>query len=331
MYIPRWEKGCGRSKTHVASQFSKGCTEVHIIFDNPGRLTNTPKYFEQQRRDKAAAVQTNHCCDIITSTTKIPSKWRENVIHCRQCKRSLVKYLCQFFLKYMHRYLKQDQTLYVAGGFDDPIQDTCWYVRNNTKPQPDPRYASDAEETDTRIWVHVRQTQCTKIIVLSPDTDVYHIGLPLVTQSAKEVVVQISPMNSKERKFVNLSALHKALSEDPDLSGIDIQNVAHILQTLYVSTGCDYISFFSGNGKSTFLRYFFQHASFITGANAQGSLADTDLHTENYKQGFLAFLRLVGTIYYKKTCFSLRLPFTSNSLFAVCRPYTISPPYRMDR
>ena len=85
-----------------------------------------------------------------------------------------------------------------------------------------------------------------------------------------------------------------------DLSGIDIQNVAHILQTLYVSTGCDYISFFSGNGKSTFLRYFFQHASFITGANAQGSLADTDLHTENYKQGFLAFLRLVGTIYYKK-------------------------------
>ena len=45
----------------VTSQFKKGCTEVHIIFDNPGRLVNTPKYFEHQRRDKTAA-QTHHSC-----------------------------------------------------------------------------------------------------------------------------------------------------------------------------------------------------------------------------------------------------------------------------
>ena len=32
----------------VMTQFKRGCHEVHIIFDNPGRLTNTPKYFKHK-------------------------------------------------------------------------------------------------------------------------------------------------------------------------------------------------------------------------------------------------------------------------------------------
>ena len=210
---------------------------------------------------------------------------------------------------HMHKYLSENQTMYVAGGFDDAIQDTCWYVTNTEKPQPEPRYTSNAEETDTRIWVHVRQTECTKITVISPDTDVYHIGLPLVSQSAnKEVLVQVSPINSKEMKFVNLSALHAALGNDPDLAGLEAVNLAQILQTLFVCTGCDYISFFYGIGKSTFLRYFFQNASFITGSNAEGSLANVQLDNENFKKGFWAFLRLVGTVYYKKHASAFDFP-----------------------
>ena len=178
----------------VVSQFKRGCNEVHVIFDNPGRLANTPKYFEQNRRDHLAIVQPNHYCDTINSTTKIPTKWRENLLHCRQCKRSLVKYLTHFFLYYMHKYLQRNQRVYLAGGHDDVITDTCWYVTNGTKPQPDPRYTSNAEETDTRIWVHVRRTECKRILIISPDTDVYHIGLPLVSNLCnKELVVQVSP------------------------------------------------------------------------------------------------------------------------------------------
>jgi len=50
------------------------------------------------------------------------------------------------------------------------------------------------------------------------------------------------------------------------------------------------------------LRYFFQHAQFVTGAlpYTQGSLSDTSLDDYVYTQGFLAFLRLIGTIYFKK-------------------------------
>ena len=99
--------------------------------------------------------------------------------------------------------------------------------------------------------------------------------------------MQVSPINSKEMKFVHLSALNSALGNDPDLAGLDTTELAQILQTLFVGTGCDYISFFfCGIGKATFLRYFFQYASFITGANAQGSLTNIHLQGDDYKQFF---------------------------------------------
>ena len=49
----------------------------------------------------------------------------------------------------MHKYLLQNQTMYVAGGHNGDLMDTCWYVKNKTKPNPDPKYSSNAEETDT--------------------------------------------------------------------------------------------------------------------------------------------------------------------------------------
>ena len=95
----------------IEAQFRCGCYEVHVIFDNPDRLQNTPKYFEHLRRDKLASIQTNHCCDTITGTSKIPKKWREDLINCRECKRSLVKYLTQYFLHNVHQHLHEGQTL----------------------------------------------------------------------------------------------------------------------------------------------------------------------------------------------------------------------------
>ena len=93
--------------------------------------------------------------------------------------------------------------------------------------------------------------------------------------------------------------------------------LAQTLQTLFVCTGCDYISFFSGMGKATFLRYFFQYASFITGANAQGSLTNIQLQGDDYKHGFLAFLRLVGTVYFKKHASGFDTPSPASHLLNI--------------
>ena len=85
-----------------------------------------------------------------------------------------------------------------------------------------------------------------------------------------------------------------------------------VMQTLFVCTGCDYTSFFSQIGKATFLRYFFQYAAFITGRESKDSLADTGLEGENYKNGFLAFLRLIGTVYFKKHATAFDTPSPAN-------------------
>ena len=70
-------------------------------------------------------------------------------------------------------------SLLLAGCFDGDITDTAWFITQDSTPQPNPVYICNAEETDTRIWLHCRQSECEKILVLSPDTDIYHIGLPL--------------------------------------------------------------------------------------------------------------------------------------------------------
>ena len=63
-----------------------------------------------------------------------------------------------------------------------------------------------------------------------------------------------------------------------------------IFQTLFVATGCDYISFFSGIGKAT--------AKFITSGqeNIPSTLAEVCIENNNYEQGFLSFLRLLGVV-----------------------------------
>ena len=49
-----------------------------------------------------------------------------------------------------------------------------------------------------RVW---------EILLLSPDTDVYHIGMPLESTHSKKVIVQISPVNSRQLKFLDMTAL----------------------------------------------------------------------------------------------------------------------------
>ncbi len=260
---------------HVASRFRNGSNEVHIIFDNPGKQRNTPKYFEHQRRDTSTTVTADHSCTEFDADKNIMGKWRENVLNCRKCKRNLVKFLGQFILNQISAYLSSHQKCYIAGSFDGDVSDTAWFVHGNSPAQPDPAYTCNAEETDTRLWLHVRKSNAHRILICSPDTDGYHIGLPLHSIQEKQVIVQISARNSRQRQLLNLNHLILAMRNDPDLALIDATTLLQVLQTLFVATGSDYRSFFSGIGKAKFLRYFFQYAPFITGKEStEGTLAD---------------------------------------------------------
>ena len=278
--------------------FNRGCRELHAIFDNPGRL-KLPKYFERERRDKTALV-TMHACDLIEATTPIPAKWRENVINCRQCKRSLTVFLSKFWLQKASQHFQSGMTLYMAGALEAENGDTVMCVSGDQpKPQTVPAYHSNAEETDSRLWLHVYHSTQQRFYIPSPDTDVYHIGLPLDFGN-KEVLVEINVTHSNQKRILSLSNLESNLISDPDLSSISPTFLPQILQTLYAVTGCDYTPFFSGLGKITLMKSFFQHAEFINSTDYMGSLFNISLETEDYQISFLSFLRLIGTAYFKK-------------------------------
>ena len=163
------------------------------------------------------------------------------------------------------------------------------------------QYDSDADESDTRIWIHAQHSTGSKKYILSPDTDVYHIGLPLIL-STEEIIIQLSRPSDKELNLLNLHIFVDLLRRDPDLAHISSHTIPMIVQALFVSTGCDYISFFSGIGKAYFLKVFFEKAKFII-SNDQDTLATSLTHTDLSEQAdntLLAFIRLVGCAYFKK-------------------------------
>ena len=114
--------------------------------------------------------------------------------------------------------------------------------------------------------------------------------------------MQANTQKNRELKLLSMKHLIAAFSNDPDIVNVAAATHTQVMQTLFVVTGCDYISFFNGIGKATFLKYFFQHSDFISGdlQYTCGSLSDTVMDSGSYKQVFFAFIRLIGTVYFKK-------------------------------
>ena len=281
----------------VVSHLSKGSKEVHIVFDNPGRLPESPKAFERRRRDDAATLSSDHRHVVFSDTCVLPSNWRD-CLNCRQCKRSLVLYLGQSFKNYAVSVckLRGQQKVVLAGCFAGVEEDQAWEV-GVEGIQHAPSLNCEAEEADTRVWLHVLRSPGTKKLVCSPDTDVYHIGLPLLANQSMDVFVRISMFSSQDHRYLSIGSLLNSLTSDPDLSSIPRDIVPKVIQTLFVCTGCDYVSYFAGLGKSSFLRVFFQHAEFIN-TTSIGTLADTC--GPSLESGFLSLVRLIGTVYMKK-------------------------------
>ncbi len=61
------------------------------------------------------------------------------------------------------------------------------------------------------------------------------------------IIVQLSTIGTN-LKLLHFNQFIEALYEDPDLASIPKPKRAKILQILYISTGCDFTSFFVGIG-----------------------------------------------------------------------------------
>lgn len=124
-------------------------------------------------------------------------------------------------------------------------------------------------------------------MLYSPDTDVYHIGLPIVSYQLPQpdVYVQLQGRRKESHRYLHVNNFLKALDSDPDLAQVPLEKRASVVQMAYITTGCDYISYFKGIGKVFFLNVLYQHAN---------------INPDCAHLGLLAFVRLVGCAYFKK-------------------------------
>ena len=120
----------------------------------------------------------------------------------------------------------------------------------------------------------------------------------MVRISQKEYIVQVNVPQSMEKRYIHLNNLLHAFQNDPDLVSLPQMYTGLIMQTIFISTGCDFVSYFKSIGKSTILNIFFQYSEFICGSSRPGCIHQTA--PENKERGFLSFIRLVGCCYFKK-------------------------------
>ena len=78
-------------------------------------------------------------------------------------------------------------------------------------------------------------------------SDVYNIR-----PETFDVYVQLSPVNSIEIKLLHLNSLYTSLLNDHDLASVSPLLRAKVIQTLFICSGCDYISFFCWDWKNIY-------------------------------------------------------------------------------
>ena len=261
---------------YVTPHYNRNATEVHVVFDNPGGLAETPKEIEQKRRDAASAESMDHKCTTFHSGTEVPKNWRA-LLACRRCKSALTSYLAEQFLELAPSHMQD-----TGQEFFTNVKGVAYTSSNEEDMMERPSLSTNMDEADMRIWLHCVHSNCTRIVIFSPDTDIYDIGLAIAgNMHGKSIIIQLSKSLVSSPKLLDLNALLLAITRDPDLSGIPPSGRPQALQTLYVCTGCDYVSFFAGIGKCSFLSTFFQHASFIASNSPPGSIGMISLNKQD--------------------------------------------------
>ena len=263
-----------------------------MVFDKPSSTYFNPKIYEQKRRDNSTASSGLRQHISFEHSKALPNVTWQCISECRTCKECLIKGIGLIFYQ-----MGQQQTLVLAGCFDDDI---AWVIRNGvaSAPQPEPQYHSNAKEADQLVWHHAVMCPSSTVLIFSPDTDIFVIELGFLSGYSKQFVVQNNLPHSGVQKYINVNNLPSALQNDSDFASLATETIPGIMVGLFAATGSDYTSYFKNIGKATFLNLFFQYSRFNSGNGMEGSLNEFNETTR--ESGFLSFLRLVGTAYFKQ-------------------------------
>ena len=158
------------------------------MFDGTTGNLHTPKAFEQSRSDANHSVSTNHEHYQFTDSASVPQRWCEH-LNCCHCKQQFVKYRGEAFLTTLVPFLlSSKQTLVISVCYEEGKAMGITTSGVHECPQ----LLCNAEESDTRVWLHVVHSACNKKLLFSPDTGVYHIGCVLEFSGGNDIYVQLN-------------------------------------------------------------------------------------------------------------------------------------------
>ena len=277
----------------------RGTQQLHIIFDYSTGFSNHPKQIEHTKRyGSQMQCPLNHFNP--SDSTKTTTRDWDTILECQQCKQRLTNYLGNAFLQIAPTYLRNDQKLYVAGCEVNGPFERVLFSTSESSHLLEPTFRCNAPEADTRIWLHAMHSVNSlglNTLIISADTDTVFIGLPQ-TLSSDKIYIKINTVG-KPSRYMSMYKLQDALISDPDLSTVPDEKRANTIQSVFVLSGCDFTSFFSGIGKVSFFNTLMKHTRFITGTESlSGDLSQNT--TPRSMEGFLAFIRLVGCAYFNK-------------------------------
>ena len=280
--------------------FKKGCKEVRVLFDQVDSQGLSPKSVERSRRD-ATEEETDVYTDI-SDETILPPNWQK-FLKVRTQKHLLIRYLSRKMIQAVRGYLQEGQVFITSGGFHVGLEaEPGWSgVEVSKDGERHHSLIHNHEESDTQIFLHVFDSSCSNIVIYSIDRDVGIVALPL-NFGSKTICLQYRAKAGDER-FLNINLLQQAIRTDSDFAPVMNKNIDILkcIQSLYISSGCDFVSYFCHLGKSTFFNTFAQYALFISGETLQDvtlSLTCTDVQNDS-EQGLLSFYRLILCVYFK--------------------------------
>ena len=288
----------------ILPYFRAGYKEVRFLFDQMETQGLSPKTIEQERRDQSDDITPTLAT--IHDDTPLPSlssrKSWTNFLKNRHNKHRLCIYLFNSLLKFIQpKLVGTDKVCVLSGGFHKvlKIDGPVTVIADSSGVSPF-HFQCNHEESDTQIWLHVQDTRCRNILVRSVDRDIAMVGLPFMPRFIdKNVYIQYD--SSKSGKYLHMNVLQKAINDDDKLSGIDISIRCSVIQTLYITSGCDFVSYWKEKGKATFFTALYNYANFVN--SGASTIAHTQLSPET--EGLFAFYRLVGCVFFNANRVSL--------------------------
>jgi hypothetical protein len=279
-----------------------GYKEIHLCFDEQGCDLETPKSIERERRDSTQAVGALYENITENTTTPLPQNWGTFLAN-RSNKKAFVAFLSHHFMKLALQKLPVGKKLIVSGGFEDSKiakvafsqLSSCGNIVTGSGPLVN--YHNSHQEGDTAVWLHAVQCPAKTVLIYSPDTDIMNVGFGLLPKYPEnQFIIELNRRNGN-RQYLNLNLLAKLMSKNKDLKWLDFADMLHHMQVLFVTSGCDYLSFFKHHTKHSIYDAFLDNIDFMALSDLPGSLTDTRSEDCIYEQGLLAFYRLIGCVY----------------------------------